>query len=392
MDINIWGPVFNSLVKLNNWQEKKYVPDLATDWTVSTGPNGPDTRWIVNLRQGVKWHDGWEFTAEDVKATWDSILTPEAGSYQNGVYKAILSGKGAYNVTGKYQITVDLPIPNAFFVDNILTFPISPAHFLRSVPATELIMHPFNKASRPYEVKRPDGSVYTANGPIGTGPFVFKGWDVSKRTATLERFPDYWNSGGGNIKTYKVVTITTADAALAALKAGAIDIIDTNTGIEPKVGTIDPAWGKIVRWTSAMWQQVMYNGANPIFGTGVKTPLGMKDPKRAAEAARYVRQALNAAIPREKIVKEILYGYGNSNGTVAISPANSEYDKTLKPFKYDLELARDLLAKAGYEARPRAPTFWEQYGLYIGSLIGAAVVAAVVLYLRKAKGPTRKST
>ena len=85
-----------------------------------------------------------------------------------------------------------------------------------------------------------------------------------------------------------------------------------------------------------------------MFGTGVDTPLGKKEPSRAAEAAAYVRLAFSHAMPREQIVKEIAAGYGEP-GTVPMPYTAPEYNHdALKPIAYDMDLAREYMTKAGY--------------------------------------------
>jgi len=105
-----------------------------------------------------------------------------------------------------------------------------------------------------------------------------------------------------------VVNIQGSDAVLSALKAGEIDAHDPMYGVESLVKTIDPKWGKVLKFDSYKWQHVCYNLKHPVFGTGVETPLAKQDPSREAEAAAYVRKAISLMMPREQIVKEIVNG------------------------------------------------------------------------------------
>ncbi len=78
------------------------------------------------------------------------------------------------------------------------------------------------------------------------------------------------------------------------------------------------------------------------------TPLGIQDPSRAAEAARYVGQAISHLIPRQQIIDSVVGGYGNPGVTTAVTPCTTGFDTSLQPYSYDVALAKELLIKAGY--------------------------------------------
>src|SRR6185437_2541409 len=158
---------------------------------------------------------------------------------------------------------------------------------------------------------------YTAHGGIGTGPWIAMGYDPSRKAFRYVRNDHYWKPTPGNVREFWLVNIEGTDAVLAALKSGDIDAHDPMYDISSLAKTIDPSWGKVLRFDSFKWQHLCYNLRHPVFGTGVETPLGKKDPSRALEAASYVRKAFGFAIPREQIVKEIASGFGEP-GTVPI--------------------------------------------------------------------------
>ena len=120
-------------------------------------------------------------------------------------------------------------------------------------------------------------------------------------------------------------------------------------GVESLVNTIDPSWGKVMKFDSYKWQHLCFNLKHPVIGTGVDTPLGKKDPAKAAQAAAYVRKAISLAIPRQQIVDEIVSGYGQV-GTVPIPFSSPEYDhENNKPIPFDMEQAKTYMEKAGYQ-------------------------------------------
>ena len=116
---------------------------------------------------------------------------------------------------------------------------------------------------------------------------------------------------------------------------------------------------------------------NPVFGTGVDTPLGQQDPSRAAEAAYDIRMALNLAIPRDAIANQILNGYAKP-ATITIAYTAPEYNHTLlQPFQYNITLAKQWMEKAGYSYGPTQPTTAPaDYTSYIGIAIIAIILIA----------------
>jgi len=124
------------------------------------------------------------------------------------------------------------------------------------------------------------------------------------------------------------------------------------------VPTIDPAWGKVLLHEGTGTQEVGYNQRHPIFGTGVDTPLGKADPSRAAEAARYVKIALDYAIPRQLIIDNLLAGFGKPAATFFL-PTQPYYNASITARSYNLTTAAYYLELAGYgvPSPPPKPTF-----------------------------------
>jgi ABC-type transport system substrate-binding protein len=342
---NIFGPVYNRLYEYDNWQSKTLVPALAESHTMSADGR----HWVLTLRQGVKWHSGEEFTSADVKFTFDTMLDPAYGSSFRATMLAVLGSKEACRVSGRYEVTFDLPAYNILFFNNLMgAMAIMPEHAYKDIKPESLRGHTASTWLGNYSVKKSDGTGYTAHGGIGTGPWIAQGYDPSRKSYKMTRNPNYWKPTPGNIETFYVVNIQGTDSVLSALKSGDIDCHDPMYDIGSLVSTIDKSWGTVLTFDSYKWQHVCYNLRHPIFGTGVDTPLGKQDPARAAEAAAYIRQAISHAMPRDQIVREIAAGYGQP-GTVAMPWSAPEYDhELLKPIAYDLDLARQYMQKAGY--------------------------------------------
>lgn len=90
-----------------------------------------------------------------------------------------------------------------------------------------------------------------------------------------------------------------------------------------------------------------FNMFHPVFGTGVETPLGTSNSSRALEAARYVRQAISHAIPRENIITTLDLNATSAVG--AFHPTWPGYDDSLSPYEYNITRALELMALAGYD-------------------------------------------
>ena len=344
-DSNVFGPAYNRLYEYRSWQDKTLIPSLASGHTMSDDGK----HWVVTLRQGVKWHSGEEFTAADVKFTWYTMMNKAYGSQLQAICARVFGDQSAYKVTGKHEITVDLPTYSLDFLNSVLgAFAIMPEHAYKDIKPEALRSHVASTWLGNYTVRTSDGKSFTARGAVGTGPWIPTGFDPSRKAYGFKRNEAYWKPHTGNVKTFYVVNINGTDSVLSALKAGEIDAHDPMYDIGPVVSTIDPKWGKVMTFDSYKWQHICYNLKHPVFGVGTETPLGKSDPSRAAEAAAYIRQAISHAMPRDQIVKEIAGGYGAA-GTVPMAWSAPEYDHDLlKPIAYDLDLARKYMEKAGY--------------------------------------------
>jgi len=382
-DLTVYDNIFDSLAERDNLETLEMVPALATSWEVADD----DKTWTVHLRQGVKWHDGVDFTADDVIFTYTSLMDEDLASQAGAWLKTVLGSADNIEKVDDYTLKFYLPEPYAYFASGVLDGYILPKHVLENVPLDQWRSHTFNTGT---------GS-YTANGmewygPIGTGPYWYAGFDPTTNTNALTRNDDYWNAqalwdaGKFEIQNILVVFIEESDPAITALKNGEVDVLDSQYHLQTKLSSIQEPWGSYVTYDAFGVQELGFNMLHPVFGTGVDTPLGQQDPSRAAEAARYVRQALSHLIPRQNIIDTILGGFGTPAATVAILPLTSGYDPNIQAHPYDVEMAKTLLAQAGYDTGVELPSkgFLEEYGLYIAVAVVAVIVAVgAVFFLRR---------
>jgi peptide/nickel transport system substrate-binding protein len=193
-DIIVGNVVFEGLAR---WKKDtlQVEPALATSWT----PNEDSSVWTFELRDGVKWHDGQPFTAEDVKFTFDLLLDKTVRSASAGQVASLKS----VEVVSPRQVKMTFDQPNASLpIMLAYRMPIVPKHLLEG-----------KDANQPAE--------FIAK-PIGTGAFRFSE-AASGQFWNTERNPDWW---GGNVDLDEVVFKIMADAnsAVAQLRAGNTDV------------------------------------------------------------------------------------------------------------------------------------------------------------------------
>ena len=348
------GGAFSCLANYD-YDTKKFVPYVADSWTVS-----PDAKtWVVNLRKDVTWHDGWPVTAKDVKFTWDAMLNPDVAAVPEGVWEGVF-GKGGtdtYSITGDYQITANLPNPCGTFVEKILSWGaetcsgiLLPEHVLDSIDPKDWRKQTFNTGVGSYTVKTPDGKTYTAGGPIGNGPYVFLGYDPTKRQAHLKQNTNFFDSANqGNVTDVYQTYYSNVDAAIADLKAGLIQIVSPEWQWFAKAYEVTAPWGKIIAPKSLVIYEFDFNLNSPYWGTGVQTPLGQSDSTQAAAAARWVRQAFAECVPKQEIRDTLMAGYGEPIVTPVLDCTAYGYDPTLQNYPFDLVAAEACMQKAGYK-------------------------------------------
>lgn len=297
--------IFSSLIKFDS--RGLPVGDLAASWNVS--PDG--TRYVVNLRENAVWHDGTPLTSQDVLYTVslmqsDSRLVDEdLREFWQLVQVAALS-----------DLSVEFLLPSSFapFPD-YLTFQILPSHLLGNLSLDELVDHPFNLA------------------PIGSGPYRFKEFELGEGKiigVSLESF-EYYYSGRPYIDEISFKLYPTAHDALQAYLSDEVDAVaridhaDLETALNQP--GLDIHSSRLPRLT-----MVFLNTGN------LTQPI--------LQSADF-RKALMAATNRQAIIDEVF----SSQAVPAlgpITPGNWAFFEGLEPYRYDVDLARQLLAGAGY--------------------------------------------
>ena len=186
------------------------VPALATSWSAS--PDG--LTWTFNLRQGVKFDDGREFTADDVKYTFDrnvwKLAIPEGPQVGIGFGDIIKS----VNVTDKYTVVLYLNIPFAPFAS------------LMACQCAFIVNSKYAPEDAAVEYAEGDAR---ASSPMDLGPYVLTKWvrvAGKDNEMRLDANPNYWNATGGYPKTPHIIIKFYSDATALrlAIEAGEVDI------------------------------------------------------------------------------------------------------------------------------------------------------------------------
>ncbi|HYB89581.1 MAG TPA: ABC transporter substrate-binding protein [Candidatus Binataceae bacterium] len=286
--------VFDSLVRID--QTGNFTGDLAESIERPSA-----TRIVFHLRRGVRFADGRELTARDVKFTYDSILAPESLSPK----RAAMQPLAAIDAPDDYTVVMDTREPYA--------------------PALELAMEGIVPAGTPLP------RLAVAPAPPGAGPFRMASYSRDE-AVVLERNPDRAEPpGAARGIIFKVVPDPTVRAL--ELMEGVCDLVENNI----------------------QYEVIPYLGARPNLvvdkspGTAYQYLAFNFRDRRLGDLR--VRRAIAYAIDRETIVRSYL----RANARVAtgmLSPENWAYDGAVTAYGYDPGRARRLLDEAGYPPGP----------------------------------------
>jgi peptide/nickel transport system substrate-binding protein len=190
--------VFNNLVLYDQHVARSslqsIVPELATNWTW-----GEDGRVLTfKLRQGVRWHDGKPFTANDVKCTWELLLGRTDAKFRTNPRKAWYQNVEAVTAEADDSASFHLKRPQPALLALLASgySPVYPCH----VPPSQMRQH-----------------------PIGTGPFKFVEFKPNEFIKVV-RNPDYWKPGRPYLDGIEYPIITNRSTALLAFISGKVDM------------------------------------------------------------------------------------------------------------------------------------------------------------------------
>jgi ABC-type transport system substrate-binding protein len=316
--IDLLQQVYQGLV---GWGEKNEIVPLLAAAMPKVSADG--RTYTFTIRDGAKFHNGRQVTAEDLKYSITRSLDPKlkspvAMSYLNDIVGAaqVADGKATdlagVKVVDPKTIAITIDKPRAYFLGK-LTYATAYA-----VPKEEV-----------EKGKLVDGArIIDETNAVGAGPFKLDSY-VRQSKVTLAAFPEYW---GGKPKLERIERPIVLDAQTARnlYDTGALDLL-----------TLDKSQYEQDRNNAALKNEIkLWNRAATFY-------IGMNQTHYAPFKNRKFRQAVAHAIDKDTILQNVLLGVNpKAEGILPIGMPG--YDPTIKGLPYDPEKAKALLAEAGY--------------------------------------------
>jgi peptide/nickel transport system substrate-binding protein len=271
-------------------------PQLAERWEERS-----PTEYVFYLRRGVKFHNGKEMDAEDVKYSYERVMDPKTGSGGRGDLVTIKS----IDITDRYTVRFTLLEPTATFLANIAG--------------------KYNGVI-PKDVIRSGRELQQA--AVGTGPFMVRQFEPN-RLLVMERFADYWDKGKPYLDGLTFQALPDETSLVAALRSGQLDMVQFESGVN----------FKLVRHLVSL-----SNIQAPAIRWVVLDLVGDMPPTNNPD----IRRAIALSIDREAILRIAGDGLGKRLGL--LPPAMSFWAMPMDRLpnqNRDLGRARELIQKAG---------------------------------------------
>jgi len=290
IDEVVYANIFEGLTRIGAHGE--VLPDLAESWTVSDDGK----TYTFKLHTGVKFHDGTDFNADDVKFSLDRARADNSTNAQKGLFAAI----DHVDVADPATVKVTLKNPQGDFL--------------------------YNMGWGDAVIVAPESADGNKEKPIGTGPFKFDHWNKGSEI-TIVKNPNYWGEPVALDKA-EFRIIPDAAAAVPALLAGDVQAFpffqpDALAQIKD-----DPRFKVVIGSTEG------------------ETILSTNNKKKPFDNLK-VRQAIAHALDRKAIIEAASAGYGIPIGSF-FSPSNKAYVDLTGTYPYDPAKSKELLKEAGY--------------------------------------------
>jgi peptide/nickel transport system substrate-binding protein len=305
------GPLYNSLLAFDLYNNGKIVGDLAESWEVA-----PDGKQITfSLHKGVKFHDGSDFTCADAKYSLEKLADPK----RSAVAMVAMMGNVFVSATCRDDFTLVMALKQP-----------SPAVLSLLADAHAVMM----KAGIAEQVDRKDPKFL-----VGTGPFKYKSHTPGV-DFRAERNPNYWKPGVPHIDGYQAVVMADLTKIFASFRARQLTMTGIGRHLEKPEADIlkkDFPDAVVALGPRAGWDSFVMNNSKPPFS----------DPR--------VRKAVALATDREKMIEIGAEGWGVPGGYIGphtpygLSPAElQKYPQFGEDMAKRQAEAKRLLAEAGY--------------------------------------------
>lgn len=300
-------------ISLAHWQGREFFYDTLVMWDkdlnqipgmAESWENDADGNYIFQLRQGVKFHNGDEMTAKDVKYSMDMAVAPP----EPGVAVPYLANVAGTEIVDDYTIKVNMSKVDPGLLGTFAWggyTPIVPENFYDNY-------NPLSEA-------------------IGTGPFMLTEY-VQDDSIVMEAFADYWNPGVPCVSKLTLKTLTEEQTRVAALRSGEID---GGTFTADVVTTLEGD-------DSITILEGLVSTPNVIQFQTAEADVPWRDTR--------VRQAVSKVVDRE-LIRQNVFG-GSADITGAIPPGYGDYpltpERLAELYANDVDAAKALMEEAGY--------------------------------------------
>jgi peptide/nickel transport system substrate-binding protein len=318
---SINGHVYESLVVRG--KKLEILPGLATSWK-QTNP----TTWIFNLRKGVKFHDGSDFTADDV------VFSIKRLQGKTSNFRVYGNAVGEPTKVDQYTVQLVTPVPNPVMLEMLAN-----SLFMMSKAWCEK-----NNAVNTQDFTN-EKEAYTARNAMGTGPFTLVSRDPDVKSV-FKKNPNWWglkekDMFDGNVDEIVYTPVKEGPTRMAALLAGNLDFV-----LDPPVQDIDKLkQDKNVKVWDGRENRVIFlqmdQARDELLYSNVKGKNPFKDKR--------VRQAFYQAIDVNTINKSVMRGLSIPTAINLPNPDKAGIPKSMdKRYPFDPAASKKLLAEAGY--------------------------------------------
>jgi peptide/nickel transport system substrate-binding protein len=301
--------VFLHASLLDTDADGQLIGGVAEDWSMSED----GLTWTFKIREGIKFHDGTDLTAEDVAYTLQHTFGPEAAAESLiSSTAAIAENTQSIEQTDANTVLVVHKTPMPFFASLIASRENEEGAIIPKAYFEEVGAEGYNRA------------------PIGAGPYKITDYKpgVSIR---FERFDDYYNpERAGTVRVINYVVVPELATRMVALQSGEADVVQASLQSIP---AIEEAGGTVALAPQSSYIWFMLPGC--------------WDPELWCHDKR-VRQALDLAIDKQAIMTSLFGELWTPHGWAFVSSISLGYSPELDPTPFDPEAAKVLLAEAGF--------------------------------------------
>ena len=312
----VHAAVYESLVYYNS-RTFKVEPVLATAWKQMT-----PTQLRLTLRQGVKFHDGAPFSADDAVFSLQRAMakTSNFGVYAQGIDRVVKVDANTIDI-----FTKD---PNPVLLNQLTEL-----RMMNKAWAEK------NNSVSPKDIKTQDENFAHRNAN-GTGPFVLKSWQPDQKLV-LSKNPAWWGKAEGNVTEVVYMPVKATATRMAALLSGEVDfVLDPSPQDLPRLRQ-----DSNLKVVDGIENRTIFFGMDQqrdeLPGSNIKGKNPLKDQR--------VRKALYQAIDIDTITRVTLRGLGQATGALVAPQVNGWTKGVHQRYPYSVAAAQKLLADAGYK-------------------------------------------